>query len=260
MLAEDPTRLLGRKIVSGYGHSLGFFSLWLSVLSHLRDFSLAPVRTVFLRQLYFTGLQALGWVAVIGLLLGMAIITQIANLSGSNATLIAKILIWTVVRELGPLFAAIMVMSRSCPAMAAELASMKVAGEVEHLREMGISPVGYLVVPRLLGTGLSLLLLTFYFLVVTIAGGLGLSSLLLDIPFANHLAVIFSTLSLLEVGAALLKGLIFGLLISSIACHYGLSARGSITEIPQVTGTAVMQSLFAVLVVNVLITLLVFVW
>lgn len=216
------------------------------------------VRTVFLRQVYFTGIQALSTVAALGALIGIVIITQVSSLVGSNAELTGRILLWTVVREMGPLFAAIIVIARSCTAVAAELASMKINDELSFLRSMGISPAAYLVVPRVAGMALSLFLLTFWFQAVAIFGGLALSSLFIQLPFLSHMQSIFTALGIFDIAASLLKSLLFGLLVAGAACYHGLRVQASITEIPQVTTRAVMQSLLAVVLIDVLVTVVFF--
>ena len=72
---------------------------------------------------------------------------QTSNIFGTNAALLGKILSWTALRELGPLFAAVLVISRSGVAMTSELATMKLTGEIDTLKRMGINPIDYLIVP-----------------------------------------------------------------------------------------------------------------
>src|SRR3990170_3746746 len=96
-----------RQTVYGALQLLGY------AFTHLRVLRIAPVNAVFHRQIFFTGVEALGIVAVFGLLSGALVITQITSLVGGDSELTVKILIWTVVREVGPLFAAIIIIARS---------------------------------------------------------------------------------------------------------------------------------------------------
>jgi phospholipid/cholesterol/gamma-HCH transport system permease protein len=159
-----------------------------------------------------------------------------------------------VVRELGPLFTAILVISRSSSAIATELAAMRVNREMEFLRGLGISPLRYLIVPRVVGTAVSLVALTVWFEAVTIAGGLFFSSLVVQLPFVAQLQSILGALSAPDLGVSLLKSLLFGLVVAAASCFHGLQVGSSITEIPQVTTRAVMQGLSLVVVINVLLT------
>jgi phospholipid/cholesterol/gamma-HCH transport system permease protein len=250
---------IGRRVLGAFRNLRGIYLLLMNSLSSVQALGIAPVRKVFFRQVYFTGIEAMAKVALIGTLIGIVIITQVSNLVGANAVLIGKILIWIVVRELGPLFAAIIIIARSCTAVTAELGSMSVNKEVKYLRVMGVDPMSYLIMPRVLGLTVSVFILTFYFQVFAILAGLVLSSLVVYIPFLQQLRNIFSELSLYEIGISLLKSAMFGFVISGASCYYGLRVRASITEVPQATTVAVMQSLFMVLVLNGIITVTTFV-
>ncbi|MBI5194910.1 MAG: ABC transporter permease [Nitrospirae bacterium] len=252
-------RSIGSSIINIDRYAKGYYELFGYSLKNLPVLKIAPVRSVLYKQIYFTGIEALSKIALLGLLIGLVIITQITNLAGSNAVLTGKILIWTVVRELGPLLAAIIIIARSGTAIASELGSMKVNRELEHLRIMGIDPMDYLLVPRILGITASVFIITFYFQLTAVAGGLALTSVLMDIPFLQHLKGMFLALSFFEVAVSLLKSLVFGLLISTISCYQGLSVRASITEIPQAATKAVMQSLFLVFIFDGIITLIAFI-
>lgn len=245
---------IGRGALGQLDHTAGVFALLARALRGAGALASPPVRAVFCRQVHFTGIQALARTGLIGALVGVIVLTQVASLVGANAALVGRILVWTVVRELGPLFAAILVISRSSSAIAAELAAMRVNREMEVLRGLGIPALRYLVVPRVLGVTASLLALTAWFDAVTIAGGLAFSSLIVQLPFLAQLRAIGGALAAGDIAVSLLKSLIFGLVIAATACFHGQQAGSSITEIPQVTTRAVMQSLSLVVVVDVLLT------
>ncbi len=249
---------LGKNTIKTFRYLTGYYELLCYFIKNIRLLHKAPIRAVLYKQVYFTGIEALSKVALIGVLIGIVIITQIVNIAGSNAVLIGKILVWTVVRELGPLLAAIIIIARSGTAIASELGSMKVSGETDSLRIMGINPVEYLLIPRIAGITISVFILTFYFQITAIAGGLGFTSIVRELPFLQHLKVIFSALSLFEISVSLTKSLVFGLLISTVSCYQGFSVKSSITEIPQAATRAVMQSLFLVFIFDGIITLISF--
>jgi phospholipid/cholesterol/gamma-HCH transport system permease protein len=251
---------IGRGVLSAAENTWGSAGLLLRTIRRIVALADAPVRTVLYRQLYFTGVEAVGTVSFIGVLIGIVVITQVTYIVGHNALLIGRILIWTVVRELGPLLTAIIVIARSATAMATELGSMRVRREMDYLSSMGIDPGEYLIVPRVVGMTLCVFILNFYFQAMAIGGGLVVSSFFLaDIPFLQQLREIFGSLGLFEVAVSLVKSLAFGLAISSVSCYHGLRVRTSITEIPQAATRAVMLSLFLVFVMDGVITLLAFV-
>lgn len=254
MARDDLLRALGRPLVGHLDQTAASFALLGRALRNIGALASPPVRTVFFRQVYFTGIQALWRSGLLGALIGIIVLTQVASLVGKNAALGGRILVWVVIRELGPLFAAIVVISRSSSAMAAELAAMRVNREMEVLRGLGISPLRYLIVPRVAAVAVSLVALTVWFEAATIVGGLVFASLIVQLPFLAQAQNIAEALTVPELAVSLLKSLVFGLVVSAAACHYGLQVGTSITEIPQVTTRAVMQGLWLVVVANVVLT------
>lgn len=236
--------------------AIGCLRLLWYALSHLRMLRIVPVNAVFQRQLFFTGVEALGIVAVFGLLSGALVITQITSLVGGDSELTVKILIWTVVREVGPLFAAIIIIARSSAAIASELALMKTRNEMTSLTRMGISPQDYLLVPRIVGVTLAVLALTIYFQVVAIGGGLAISAMFQNVSYLEQVNRFLQTVKLSEFVVVGIKGCLFGMAISTISCYSGMQAQPSVTEVPKVAIRAVLQSLLFVFVLDALIAYL----
>jgi phospholipid/cholesterol/gamma-HCH transport system permease protein len=226
--------------------------LWYA-FSHLHVLRIAPVNAVFYRQIFFTGVEALGIVAVFGFLSGTLVITQITSLVGGDSELTVKILIWTLVREVGPLFAAIIIVARSSAAIASELALMKTRGEMSSLTRMGIPPHDYLLVPRIAGVTLAVLALTIYFQVVAIGGGLAVSAMFQNVSYIEQVGRFLQTVKLSEFAVVAFKGTLFGLAISTISCYNGMQAQPSVTEVPKVAIKAVLQSLLFVFTLDALI-------
>ncbi|HEX5364625.1 MAG TPA: ABC transporter permease [Gallionella sp.] len=217
-----------------------------------------PVRQSLFKQLYFSGIQSLGSVGAIGILFGLILVIQVHNLVGHNELLMLHVLIWAVVRELGPLLAAIVIIGRSSSAIASELASMQVNGEIDSLRRMAISPVAYMVMPRILGVTLTSLALAFYFQLVAIGTGMLVIAWMLDIALMSEIINFFDMITFLEMAAALLKSLCFGIIVSAVSCHYGLAIERALTEIPKAASRAVIRSLLAVFACDGVITMLLF--
>lgn len=239
-----------RQTIQGCGQLLWY------TFTHLHVLRIAPVNAVFHRQIFFTGVEALRIVAVFGLLSGALVITQITSLVGGDSELTVKILIWTVVREIGPLFAAIIIIARSSSAIASELALMKSHREMTHLLRMGIPPEDYLLVPRIAGVTLAVLALTIYFQVVAIGGGLAISAMYQNVSYLDQVGRFLQTVKLSEFAVVAFKGCLFGLAISSISCYNGMQAQPSMTEVPKVAIKAVLQSLLFVFTLDALIAYL----
>ncbi|MBI5562613.1 MAG: ABC transporter permease [Deltaproteobacteria bacterium] len=211
---------------------------------------------VLLRQVYFTGLEAVPIISWIALILGFIVVAQALSILPKlgGASLVGEILVWVVVREAGPVFAAVIVIARSGTAIAAELGSMKINNELTALELMGIDPVYYLVVPRVLGTAVSVFVLTFYFEAVSILGGFLLAGFGGSVTFYAYSSSILDAMGLVEASVSILKSVLFGLIIGAVCSYQGLQAERSITQIPQKTTRAVIRSLTSVFFLDAVIT------
>lgn len=217
----------------------------------------SPVFSVYLRQVYFSGLEAVRIVLSMALALGTVIIAQTISIAGGESGfLTGKLMTWIVIRELGPLLAAIIVIARSGTAIAAELSQMKINGELEYIEGLGISTAEYLIMPRIMGMTTALVILTVYFEVAAVMGGFAIVSLGWHVPYELYTQGIFSVLTLTGVAGSLAKSALFGLVIASICCRTGQSVGKSVTQIPQAATRGVMQSLFLVLSLDGLLSLL----
>jgi phospholipid/cholesterol/gamma-HCH transport system permease protein len=240
-------------LVSRLGRdALGAWAFFAYGLFNLRVLARGPARTVFHRQLYFTGIQGIGLVLLLGLMVGALVVTQTAALVGGDSELTVRVLNWVVVGELGPLLAAIIIVARSSVAIATELALMRARGETEDLERMGIPMLDYLVVPRIAALTLSLAVLTVYFQAIAVAGGLAASALYQSLPFGVQLARFLEFASVANFAVALLKSVAFGLAISAVSCWHGLGIRRSLNAVPIAAMNAVIQSLLAVFVIDAL--------
>lgn len=234
-----------------------------SVSSMLLRFRLVNKATfnVLLKQIYFTGLEAIPIMSWIALILGLIIVTQSLNILPKlgGESLIGKIFVWVVIREVGPIFASVIVIARSGTAIASELGSMKISKELTALEVMGIDPMQYLIAPRVIGTAISVFVLTFYFEAVSVLGGYLLAGFGKNISFSVYIGSIIEAMGFLEVAVSLLKSLLFGLIIGAVCSYYGLTVQKSITQIPQKTTRAVIGSLRMVFVTDAVITFIFFI-
>ena len=219
-------------------------------VSHLRSLSIGPVRTVFHRQLYFTGIQGIGLVLVVGLMVGALVVTQTTAVVGGDSELTVRMLDWTVIGELGPLLAAIVIVARSSVAISTELALMRARGETDHLEMLRISALDYLVVPRMAALTLSLVVLTVYFQAIAVAGGLAASAAYQNLSFVAQLGRFLEITSVANIASALLKSVAFGLAISAVSCWHGMGVGRTLSAVPIAAMNAVIQSLFAVFAID----------
>lgn len=228
----------------------GYFKLLAYSVRNANALRLMPVRIVFNRQVYFTAIEALKTTALLALLCGALVTTQITALTGNNSELVVNILSWTIVRELGPLVTAIIIVARSSAAIASELALMRIHGEIESIGFMGIPSNSYLLVPRIFGVALSVAALNVYFQAIAIGGGLFVSSIFQHISFWEHLNKFFDMIRLFDFLLSLVKGLTYGVVISASACYHGMNVSHSITEVPKATTRAVTHGMLAIFMLD----------
>ena len=209
---------------------------------------------VLIRQILFTGVEAAGLCMMLSLLLGAVIIVEGHQflLAIGQVDWIYKILIFALVRDLGPFIICLVVLARSGTAITTELGNMRVNKEIDALVTMGISPISYLVSPRVVGMMLSLMILMSYFLMSGIFGGFLISNLFQNIPFLDFFSRLIKELALLDVVMMLAKVLVSGFCISVISSYQGLSVQRAFTEVPQRNIKAVGGSVVAVCLVNLI--------
>ena len=210
----------------------------------------ASVQSVFERQLYFTGVEALRIVAPLALLAGALVVAQINDIVGANSDLAIQVLIVALVREVGPLLAVIIVIARSGPAIASELALMKIRGEIEELARMGISPLDYLILPRIAAVTVAVVVITAYFQAIATLGGLAVSAMFQGVTFGDQVDRFLDIVRVAEFAVTLAKSALFGLLVGGIFCFQGCDVRLSVNEVPRAAIRAVMQSLFYVFLID----------
>ena len=246
-------------MISAFRELEGCVRVFGQVLRRLQVLSLPPVAEQLTRQIYFTGASATAGIVLRGAFIGTLIIAYVIDVLDADTALAVKILLWVVLREIGPLLAAFLVLQRSGTAVATELALMKITGEIGSLRQMRVDPFDYLVVPRVVGIALSTAVLTFYVQVIAVGGGMLLSALVIDATFDELAGSFFLLASPVDLVYSVIKSLLFGVTIAVVSCYYGLHPPGnSINAVPKAAISAVTQSTLWVLLINVVFAYLVF--
>src|SRR3954471_4680733 len=176
----------------------GSMQLAAHVLRRFWVLKFPPVMEELVRQIYFTGASATATIVVRGAFIGTLIIAYVIEVLEADAALAVKMLLWVVLREIGPLIAAVLVIQRSATAVATELALMKISGEIASLRHMRIDPYDHLVVPRVIGIALSNAALTLYVQLIAVGGGMVLSAMMIDASFDEMASTFFLLASPLD--------------------------------------------------------------
>ena len=198
------------------------------------------------------GADAVPIVAAIGFLVGLATAFQAAELFKryGAAIFVADLVGISMCRELGPLMTAIVVCGRTGAAYTAELGFMQVNEEVDALRTMGLGPMRYLVVPRLVALVLVLPLLVIIADVAGVAGGLLVGVWNLDLSVLAYLNETVRALAPWDVATGLLKSVAFALAIALISCQQGLATRGGAEGVGRRTTASVVSTLFTLVLVD----------
>ncbi|MEO5667601.1 MAG: ABC transporter permease [Bdellovibrionota bacterium] len=209
-----------------------------------RVLSRGDIRRVVARQVKFTGQQAFRLVAIAAVFVGGMTVAQSAaqlqRWGGSQA--LGPLLVGVIFRDLGPLLTALIVISRSVSAVASELSSMKSNGEIEMLKASGISPLSYLVFPRVAGGAIAILFLTMHFVWIALAAGFVAAQFFVVLPWSRFLSDLLGAVGPTDIFIFFVKTLGTGFIVFSLACFYGLRISGRNYEIPQATTQAVVAS------------------
>jgi phospholipid/cholesterol/gamma-HCH transport system permease protein len=248
---------IGRRAISGLSETWALFGTLRDAL--VADF--APgiaarrfVHSIMLTQVMFTGVQALSLVSIIGLLIGASIIIQTNMMVPADGELIGRVLVAVVLRELAPLITAIIVAGRSGTAIATELGNMKVNSEVLALSSLGVDPVRYVVLPRMVGCVVSVVALMIYFSIVSLSAAFALGILSSGASLSSFQQGVAGSVMPHDLALFFAKGLGLGTIVGWLSCHFGLQVNSSPTEVPQQASRAVVMSLLGCVVYNTALT------
>jgi phospholipid/cholesterol/gamma-HCH transport system permease protein len=246
---------VGRRTIKSVDHILDLFALTyrifkLIVQRHPTGSSL--VRRIVLEQIYFTCVQALSIIIPVALLVGSMLIVEFTRISGQYD--LGKITILLLVRELGPLITALLVILRSATAVTIEIGYMNVLHEIESLEMTGLDPMRLICLPRLIGITSAVFCLFIVFDLVSIVGGYGLVWITTHIPMGDFLGQIGKSITVADITVGIVKALSFGVIITVTSLNQGFKIQNNITEIPQGTSKAAIESVILCLIGNIIIS------
>lgn len=208
--------------------------------------------------IYESGVKALGITALVGFLIGIVLSYLSAlqlKLFGAEIYII-DILGLSVIRELGPLLAAILVAGRSGSAMTAQIGIMRVTEELDALSAMGISHSLRLVLPKVLALTMAMPLLSVWTSGSALIGGMFSAQNTLDISYEQFLLKLPDAVPLLNVFIGLGKSAVFGLMIALIACHFGFRIKPNTESLGNETTNSVVAAITVVIMVDALFAIL----
>lgn len=204
-------------------------------------------------QIWRAGVRLLPMLSFIAAALGLVIVGQtVALLTRIGAQeFIGTVMVTVVMRELGPLLTAVLVLARAGTANVVELGTARALGEVEALESLGIDPIHYLVMPRVIGLAVAVFCLTTY--LVAIALGCGwLFAFVQDVPvtMAGYFGQISRALRWEDFVLFALKTMAFGAIVAVVNCYHGLARPLRMEELSGVTARAVVESVTACMLLD----------
>jgi phospholipid/cholesterol/gamma-HCH transport system permease protein len=238
-------------LLDGFGSVvlLTLRTLWWAVRPPFRGMQL-------LRAMEFVGAESVFIVSLTGVFSGMVLALQMVHAlrQFSAESVVGSIVAISLMREMSPVFAALMVTARAGSAMAAELGNMRITEQIDALVTMGVSPIQYLLSPRMVAATLMLPLLCVLYTSVGMVGAWLVAVHVLSVDPGIFIANIEKFVVLDDFMMGEIKAAVFGFLISAISCFQGFFASGGARGVGTATTRAVVQSAVALLIANYIIT------
>lgn len=231
--------------------------LALDVLRLLRHPRLAPWRDVS-GHLYRIGTTALPITALVGFLIGVVLAYLVAQqlLLFGAGPYIVNLLGISVIRELGPVLAALLIAGRSGSTITAQIGVMRVTEELDAMRVLGIARGFRLVLPRVLALALAMPLLSVWTTIAALAGGMLAADFTLGVSPAYFVQALPEAVQASNLTLATAKSAVFGVLIAIVGCHFGLRVKPNTESLGQGTTAAVVVSITGVILVDALFAVL----
>ena len=252
---SGPVLALGNAMVAFADHVVGALTLLgqvsLDALHLVRHPARIPWREIS-ANLYRTGAQALGITALVGFLVGVVLSYLTSNqLRSFGADIyIVNLLGIAVIRELGPVLAAILVAGRSGSAMTAQIGVMRVTEELDALAVMGIPHTLRLVLPKMFALALAMPLLVLWTDAIALIGGMVSAQVQLGLDYRHFVSSLPDAVPVANLWLGLGKGVVFGILIALIACHFGLRIKPNTESLGMGTTNSVVAAITVVIIVD----------
>ena len=258
---NDRVGVLGLAVISGVGQVRDFVALVGQLLMDLLRLIARPAKGPwrdFSGHLYHIGAQALPITALVGFLIGVVLaylMSQVLRQFGAE-TFIVNILGLALIRELGPLLAAVLIAGRSGSAITAQIGVMRVTEELDAMRVMGI-PAGFrLVMPRAMALAIVMPLISVWTTLAALIGGMLAADLTLGITPSYFIEAMPKAVQIGNLTLAISKSVVFGIAIALIGCHYGLRVKPNTESLGQGTTSSVVAAITAVILIDALFAIL----
>lgn len=255
-----PVERLGAKALDTTEHIGSVIGLLKEMLRWvLRRFTTRKVRLgrpAIATQVVRVGVRSIGIIMLVSGAVGMILVLQMSPPLDAfgQKDLVANIVGVAVLRELGPLIAAIVLTGFAGAAIAAEIGTMVVGEEIEALEAHALNPIRFLVVPRVLAAVVSMTALAVIANLTAVASGLGIAIVGLGIGYQTYVDNMLDQVKLVDFLTGIGKATVFGLLIGAIACTNGLKVTGGAAGVGKATTDTVVQSVVAIVIADLVFT------
>ena len=252
---------IGHSWVDAALHAVNLCEFFGEVLVTLVQAIFQPRRfriNAIVRQMFEVWIRALTIVGILCFLIGVVLAYQsVQQLRAFGAeTFSVEAVGIAIGRELGVLLTAIIVAGRSGSAFTAQIGTMQVNLEVDAMRTMGLNPIEWLVLPRIMALTLAMPLLAFWGVIAGLLGGAFACSIYLDFTVAQFFERLRDTVGIWNFYTGMIKAPVFGFVIAAIGCYEGLQVSGSAESVGRLTTKAVVESIFFVIVLDAIFSII----
>lgn len=253
-----PLRFVGRvtiELINHLGAATIFFTKAFLMIFRAKQFP------EIIQQVYQVGARSTTIVVFVGLFTGMVLGLQLYYTLAKFGSegMLGTVVALSLIRELGPVLAAIMITARAGSSMAAEIGILRISEQIDALYTMRIDPVRYLISPRIAASLISFPLLTAFFDIIGIAGGYLTGILLLGGNGGAYFDRIWTSVDLVDVRGGFIKSIVFAVIVSTICCYQGyfthmrMDSHGA-KSVSLSTTSAVMLSCMTILIADYVVT------
>lgn len=257
LMVETLLGYIGRPFVRSYEtiERFGLFILFQLKLVRLYPYIFKRPKILF-AQIETIGMGCMGVISLTALFTGMVEAIQLYNgfhqFGAENFT--GYTVFYSITRELGPVFASLMLISRSISAMAAELGTMRVSEQIDAIDILGVNSKEYLITPRIIATVISLPLLVIWFDFIAVSSAYLISTGVLGINSIAYQETLMRLGEFDDIMTGVIKAAVFGFIVSSIGSYIGFHTNGGARGVGQATIAAVVYSAVAIFVTNYFIS------
>jgi phospholipid/cholesterol/gamma-HCH transport system permease protein len=257
----DPIRTLGKAAFLTLEHLIDIIMLTGQLLLDIRYLVIHPARIPWREisaTLFRTGAQALGITALVGFLIGVVLsYLSSRQLQTYGADIfIVDILGVSIIRELGPMLAAILVAGRSGSSMTAQLGVMRVTEELDALAVMGIPHSMRLILPKVIGLSIAMPLIVLWTSAIALMGGMVAAEIQLGISYQFFFSKLSDAVLVSNLWICLGKGVVCGIIIALVSCHFGLKIKSNTESLGEGTTTSVVTAITTVIIVDAIFAII----